>query len=130
MGNIKIIDMRPKDAAQLLLELCTRDIQPEELGAAEDASIFDALKVHPLLRQNKLGAKPATVRCAAPKLASPFGRTVTCALGPSAEVGLVHLVLRQKWDLCTWSFGEVGEVGEVGSRHSANLCTRVVIRRG
>ena len=86
MGNIKIIDMRPKDAAQLLLELCTRDIQPEELGAAEDASIFDALKVHPLLRQNKLGAKPATVRCAAPKLASPFGRSVTCALGPSAEV--------------------------------------------
>ena len=46
-------EMRPRDAALLLLESCEREIAPSELGLADDAghAILDALQSHPLLQR-------------------------------------------------------------------------------
>ncbi len=63
--EIVLESMSKRDSALLLLELCERDIDCEELGESEEVSVLDALRRHALLK--KLGA-PSSVRWAARKL--------------------------------------------------------------
>ena len=68
-SSLSVGQMRPRDAALLLLESCEREITPSELGKADDEpsfNVLDILATHELL--TAIGSMPAAVRWCAGRL--------------------------------------------------------------
>ena len=88
--------MRPRDAAQLLLECCERELHPTELGISDDEEANDhsmvvALANHPLLLS--ISCMPAAVRWAAKRLGD---MTVAALLEELTPTELRRTVLRSE----------------------------------